>query len=106
VNQWSTDPKSANSITPDQRAQIRALVSTVGQKVAAKQGILSQAGDGLLDAPDVQTHRKILADTQNKLDAVDSGASASVQVQAPDGSVHTFADQTSANNFKKLAGIQ
>ena len=106
VNKWSTNPQSANSITPDQRAQIRALVSTVGQKITAKQAVISQGGDGLLDAPDVQTHRKILADVQNKLDAVDNGASASVQVTAPDGSVHAFADQTSANNFKKLAGIR
>jgi hypothetical protein len=106
VNKWKTDPNAANSITPDQRAQIHALITVVGQKITGKQQILSDAQDQLLGAPDVNSHRRILADTQNKLDRIDAGKGGAVQVTAPDGSVHTFADAASANNFKQMAGIK
>jgi hypothetical protein len=38
--------------------------------------------------------------------AASNGNGSGIQVTAPDGSAHMFPDQASANNFKKLAGIQ
>lgn len=83
ANKWRLDPKAANSITPDQRTQIRALVGVVGQKINTKQSILSDGENQLLDAPDVATHRRILADTQNKLDAIDGGAAGNTGNNGP-----------------------
>jgi hypothetical protein len=74
AQKWSTNPASANSITQDQRTQIHALVSAVGAKVAAKQQILSDSENQLQGATDVNSHRKILADTTNKLGAIDGGS--------------------------------
>jgi hypothetical protein len=75
AQKWSTNPATANSITQDQRSQIHALVSAVGAKVAAKQQILSDSENQLQGATDVNSHRKILADTTNKLGAIDGGNS-------------------------------
>ena len=75
AQKWSTNPATANSITADQRTQIHALVSAVGAKVAAKQQILSDSENQLQGATDVNSHRRILADTTNKLGAIDGGNS-------------------------------
>jgi hypothetical protein len=105
VNKWSLDPKTANSITPAQRQQIRALVSTVQQKLAAKQGALDAAHEDLINATDVAGHRRVVAGARSKMTAVDQGGG-QVTVTDPNGGVHTFADQASADRFKKLARIK
>jgi len=106
ANRWSLDPSTANSITPSQRQQIRALVREVSRKLTAKQKILSDAQQGLISVDDPKAHRQIIAGAKQQLNAIDSGGSGSFQVTAPDGSVHTFADQAGVDRFKKLAGIQ
>lgn len=74
VNKWKTDPNSANSITPAQRAQIKALAGLIQGKVSSKLSALQDAEDSLLGADDPKEHRRIVADTKKKLDSVDSGA--------------------------------
>jgi hypothetical protein len=77
INQWSTDPTKANSITPEQRQQIRTLVDEVSRKLLAKQKILDDARDALDGSDDVGEHRRILTDARKKLTAIDEGAGAS-----------------------------
>src|SRR6266542_699192 len=82
ANKWNTDPKSATSITQEQRNEIHALVDVVGDKLRRKQGILSGADTNLIGAKSEDEHRRIVADTQAKLNRVDSGK---VLMQAPNG---------------------
>lgn len=73
IQHWKTNPDDARSITPDQDRQIRALIDTVHKKLTQKQAIIDEARNNLLDSDDPKEHRKILADTKKKLDAVDAG---------------------------------
>lgn len=73
MQKWNTDPNAARSITPDQDKQIRDLINTVGQKLAAKRQVLDEARNSLLDTDDVKEQRRITADARGKLDAIDSG---------------------------------
>lgn len=79
VQKWSTDPSTANSVTTEQRQQIRALVDTVAKKLAAKQNIINGAHDALLDSDDPKDHRRIVGEARNKLMGIDSGESAPSQ---------------------------
>lgn len=105
INKWSTDPKTANTITPAQRQQIRALVNTVQQRLAQKQSVLDAAHEDLINATDVSGHRRVVAGARSRMTAIDQGGG-QIQVTDPNGGVHTFPDQASADKFKKLAGIQ
>jgi len=109
INQWSLDPSKANSITPEQRKEIRALVSEVDTKLKTKQAALEDARQGLLNTDDPGEHRKIVANARAKMTAVDQGAgqaSGKIIVTAPDGSKHPFDTQEQADAFKKLAHIK
>ncbi len=72
LQQWSTDPTQANSITPEQRKQIRDLIGAVQAKSDAALGVVNDAGDQLVGA-DVTGHRTILADARKKLQGVAAG---------------------------------
>lgn len=61
ANKWQLDPSKALSITPAQRQQIRALLGTVHQRVQEKLGVLDQASQDLIEAPNVEAHRRIVA---------------------------------------------
>jgi hypothetical protein len=76
MQHWSTDPKSARSITADQDKQIRALVATVQQKLVAKQKIMDDAEEALLASDDPKDHRGIVVDARKKLDTIDAGGTA------------------------------
>jgi hypothetical protein len=73
INKWSLNPETANSITPDQRQQIRALVKTVGEKLNAKQEILNQAAGDLVNTDDPKEHRMITQKARLALNAIDEG---------------------------------
>ena len=105
AQKWSTNPATANSITADQRQQIHALVTAVSGKLAQKQQILNDSRQGLINATDPTQHRQILANTQQRLANVDQSAGG-FNVTDPRGVTHTFPDQASADNFKRLAHIQ
>ena len=89
MQHWSTDPNSARSITPEQDKQIRALVSAVQTKIAAKMQAIEAADDALLDAEDIKSQRKITADLRKQLDAIDAaqagGGGGKDLGPAPDG---------------------
>jgi hypothetical protein len=70
LQKWSLDPKTANSITPEQRQQVRDLVNAVHEKSQKLLGAVNDAGDTLLNAEDVVTHRQVLSDTRKKMQQI------------------------------------
>lgn len=77
LNKWQLDPTKALSVTPAQRQQIRDLMGAVKQRTDAKLALVNAASQALIDAPDVETQRRIIADVRKKLDEVGNGAKAS-----------------------------
>lgn len=90
AQQWSLDPTKANSITPEQRTQIRALVQAVHEKSQSALKVVNEAGANLIDAPDVLSHRKVLGDVRTRLQGIYEGGGAAgtggtVKMRAPNG---------------------
>ena len=85
IQRWRTDPTAARSITPEQDRQIRALISTVGQKLAAKREILDDARQRLVESDDPKEHREIVMDARKRVDAIDSGSQVGGANNAPAG---------------------
>lgn len=71
ANKWRLDPKSAVSITPAQRQQIHALVKAVDDKLLAKQRVLSEAHQEIINASDPAVHRQALGKVSSALSAID-----------------------------------
>lgn len=59
LNKWQTDPSKALSITDAQRAQIRSLMVQVQARSRAKLAQLNKAENDLIEAPDVESQRRI-----------------------------------------------
>jgi hypothetical protein len=59
INKWSLDPKTANSILPDQRQQIRSLVGEVKRRLDLKRAALNNGYASLAGSYDPLEHRKI-----------------------------------------------
>ena len=74
---WSTNPETANSITADQRQQIKRLADAVQQKLTQKEAYIEDAEAQLAGSDDPNEHRRIVTDAKKKIDAVDNGAGAS-----------------------------
>lgn len=70
LNKWSLDPSKALSVTDAQRDQMRALVKALGERTQQQLTYLNEARRSLVDAPDANAHRKIMADTQQRLDSL------------------------------------
>jgi hypothetical protein len=91
LNQWRTDPTKANSITPEQRQQMRALVSAVKGRADAKFKAIEAASQGLIDAGSVDEHRRIMSDLTSQLNAATNqgagGGGGTVRMVAPNGQV-------------------
>lgn len=73
VQHWSTDPNAARSITPAQDEQIRNLVGAVKSKLDRKMQIMDAADDKLLDEDDPKEQRRVVAQAQKDIDAIDAG---------------------------------
>lgn len=101
ANQWSLDPKTANSITPEQRSQIHALVEHVNNKLLAKQQLMDQARQDLIGTDDPGEHRRIVATTRSKLTKIDEGEGQ--QTQLPNGGGKAI-DKATAQQFYEAAG--
>ncbi len=89
IQKWSLDPKSANSITPEQRQQIRSLVSAVGDKLAKKQQILNESYSALAATDDEKEHRNIVNKARSRFSEIDGGGESegTINVQLPDGRI-------------------
>jgi hypothetical protein len=73
INKWQLDPKQALSITPEQRQEIRALATQVGQKLTQKQNLINDARTQLTGSNDPMEHRTIMSNVHNQLTGVDAG---------------------------------
>lgn len=102
LDRWQADPKKPFSITPEQRKQIGALISTVKQRIDSKQQILDGARQALIAATDPEQHRKILADVNTQLSSVDSGGNSVVV----GGKTYNFPNAEAAAGFRKEMGIK
>ncbi len=112
ISKWQGDPSKANSITPAQRQQIRSLMNEVQKKLLAKQSIMDDARQQLVNSNDPQEHAQIYAETRRKMSAIDQGAAPNgsraaagpargyVRIQASDGSVHDI-PQANLNKAKQ-----
>ena len=85
IQHWSADPRSANSITPDQRAQIQQLVTAMQQKVGHSLSVLDDAAAKLIDATDVVSHRKVINDARRQLQEIENQTQQSAIGAAPGG---------------------
>lgn len=75
LNKWQIDPSKALSITSSQRDQIRKLMTSVQDRATAKLDAIYEASQGLIDAGDVETHRRIVSETRRKIDTINAGSS-------------------------------
>jgi len=105
VNKWRLDPKTANSITTEQRREIKLLVDAVQRKLLAKQEVIDGARNGLLGTDDPKEHRRVVADAEKHLDTIDRGISGKTYKQADvDAAVKAHPGMTAAqveDAFKK-----
>lgn len=85
AQKWSLDPKSANSITPEQRQEIRALLTTVEDRVQKAHHTLDAAGDALVSSSDPQEHRRILNDAKKAITTINSTGGAATPAAQPHG---------------------
>jgi hypothetical protein len=108
INQWSTDPTKANSITPEQRQQIRDLTEAVNAKLQKKQQALDQARENLLNSDDPKEHRKIVTDAHHALTQVDEtqpGGNQAGHIIKLNGSRYQYSgtgDTADLKNYTKL----
>jgi hypothetical protein len=104
---WQTDPNKGFALTPDQREQTRQLFSAVKDRVSKKMAAIDEESENLSGTDSAAEHRRIYNRLQQRLSKIDAGSGqGQVTVTDPNGGVHTFSDQASADRFKKLAKIQ
>jgi hypothetical protein len=77
LQQWSTDPSKANSITDSQRAQIAQLMGEVRKRIVEKQGYINQGFNELAVSNDPMEHRKIFTKYRSLIGDLDTGGSTS-----------------------------
>jgi hypothetical protein len=70
AQQWSLDPKTANSITPEQRQQIHALYAAMSSKVDKAVHTLNDAGDELVNAASTMDHKRTYQKAKKSLQDV------------------------------------
>lgn len=66
---WQADPTKPFLITPEQRMQVISLVDEISKRTQEKLGAVNEAQSKMVNAPNVETHRKIFSDLRNKLSA-------------------------------------
>jgi hypothetical protein len=98
VNKWSLDPSKANSITPEQRQEVKALAATVTERTQELIGILTNARSALAGAGSPDEHRRILSDVINRVTAA-----AGAQSRQAVGQVPEITDQASYDKLPKGA---
>lgn len=97
INKWSLNPAKANSITPEQRKEIRSLMTVVGGRLQKQLSVLDDSNDKLTNATTPEEHRKVVDETQSRLSRAAAGK---VKVQLPG---HPAADipETQVDQFRK-----
>ncbi len=71
---WNPDPKNASKISDAQKTQFRAILNAAEKRVQARQDIVNQGRQDLIDAKDINGHRTVVLGTRTKLAAADRAA--------------------------------
>lgn len=66
---WQLDPSQPFQVTPEQRKQMRDLVNAIAERGQSRLALIDDANQKLIDAPDVETQRRIVADVRKALGA-------------------------------------
>ena len=103
LNKWQLDPSKGLSVTPAQRKQINDLVTTVNDKLQAKQTLLDDARNALQTTDDPKDHRRIVSDVRQALTKIDQGTPGSPQGVLPQGGGKVI-DPETAKVFYRAAG--
>lgn len=74
INKWQLDPSKANSITSDQRNQIRALVKTTSDRLYDKQNALNAAYSAVAGSQDPNVHRQAVLGARQAITGADMPA--------------------------------
>lgn len=69
MQQFALDPTKAGSFTPEQRSQIKQMSDQLQKQLRQKLSKANDAQQALVDAPNAQAHRQIVADFQKSLGA-------------------------------------
>jgi hypothetical protein len=72
IKAWGQKLANGKSITPEQRKQITDILQEAGRKAAAKQKLIQESREGLLNAESVEEHRRIMSHTKKSLEDLDS----------------------------------
>lgn len=99
LNQWSTDPSKALSVTDDQRTQMRSLVKAIAERGQQRLQDIGNARRSLIDATDVNTHRRIVQDVTDKLNASAIGSD-----EASGGTTETWVRDPTSRKLVKSSG--
>ena len=85
---WQADPTKPFSFTTEQRAQTRALLGVVTQKLNQKEDLLNSAQQTVATSQDPLEHRRAVANLQQQLTAIDNPPqeAARPKLQAQQGS--------------------
>ena len=85
---WQADPTKPFSFTTEQRAQTRALLGVVTQKLNQKEDLLNSAQQTVATSQDPLEHRQAVANLQQQLTAIDNPPqeAARPKLQAQQGS--------------------
>lgn len=94
VGKWQLDPSKPFALTPDQRQQVRALVSAVHSRLQQKMAAFDEADDSLLNTDDVKQHRAIVNRLHKKLGDIDLAGDN--QTAGPKTYTHSFLMQEAA----------
>ncbi len=100
---WNPDPKNASKISDAQKAQFRAILNAAEKRVQARQDIVNQGRQDLIDAKDINGHRSVVLGTRNKLAAADRAAGGQGGGQsAPAAGGHTIGETVPIKGGKKI----
>ncbi len=96
VQAWQADPNKGFALTPDQRQQVRGLMTVVTQRVHQKMQAIDEESQNLLNSDDPKEHRRIYNHLQKRLSDVDRAGTLPEAGGAPSGKSYTQADVDAA----------
>lgn len=88
LNKFALDPKQGLSVTDEQRTEMRDLVKAIATRVTSKLNSINKAAQDLIDANDVETHRRIIADVRQEIDRVNLEGAAPANARPVDPFEH------------------
>lgn len=76
LSSWSLDPSKYQKLLPDQKVWLKGVMDKIDAKVQAKQQAISTANQALIDATDTKSHKQVIKNLNDSLEAIDRGGNA------------------------------